>query len=69
MDIDEGNPGTVPVNPGTAGSKPEETMLVNSMEVDVPVFLVREAPTWVEPIKEFLINGTLPVDKTELRRI
>ena len=69
MDIDEGNPGTVPVNPGTAGSKPEETMLVNSMEVDVPVFLVREAPTWVEPIKEFLINGTLPVDETESRRI
>jgi len=69
MDIDEGNPGTVPVNPGTAGSKPEETMLVNSMEVDVPVFLVREAPTWVEPIKEFLINGTLPVNENESRRI
>ena len=45
MDIDEGNPGTVPVNPGTAGSKPEEAMLVDNMEVDVSVFLVREAPT------------------------
>ncbi|KAK1641791.1 hypothetical protein QYE76_060262 [Lolium multiflorum] len=65
----EGNPGTIPANPGTSGSKPEEAMLVDSMEIDVPVFTVREAPTWVEPIKEFLINGTLPVDETESRRI
>ncbi|KAK1625829.1 hypothetical protein QYE76_000144 [Lolium multiflorum] len=50
------------LNP-TAGSKPEEAMLVDSMEVDVPVFLVREAPTWVEPIKEFLINGTCRLTK------
>ncbi|KAK1632810.1 hypothetical protein QYE76_007125 [Lolium multiflorum] len=69
MDIDEGNPGTVPVNPGTARCKPEEAMPVDGMDIDVPVFLVREAPTWVEPIKEFLINGTLPVDETESRRI
>jgi hypothetical protein len=69
MDIDEGNQGTVPVNPGTAKSKPEEAMLVDHMEIDLPVFLVWEAPTWVEPIKEFLINGTLPVDENESRRI
>ncbi|KAK1660684.1 hypothetical protein QYE76_048843 [Lolium multiflorum] len=69
MDIDEGSPGTVPANPGTLGQKPEEAMMVDSMEIDVPVFVVREAPAWVEPIKEFLINGTLPVDKTESRRI
>ncbi|KAK1610937.1 hypothetical protein QYE76_034610 [Lolium multiflorum] len=69
MDIDDGNPGTVPANPGTSGLKPEEAMLVDSMEIDVPVFTVQEAPTWVEPIKEFLINGTLPVDETESRRI
>ncbi|KAK1603949.1 hypothetical protein QYE76_027622 [Lolium multiflorum] len=44
-------------------------MLVDSMDIDVPVFLVREAPSWVKPIKEFLINGTLPVDENESRRI
>jgi transposase InsO family protein len=69
MDIDEGNPGTAPVNPGTAGSKTEEAMLVDSMVIDVPVFLVREAPTWVEPIKEFMVSGILPKDENESRRI
>jgi hypothetical protein len=69
MDIDEGNPGTTPSNPGTSGSKPEETMMVDHMEIDAPVFLVREAPTWVKPIKEFLVNGSLPADENESRRI
>ncbi|KAK1558044.1 hypothetical protein QYE76_027219 [Lolium multiflorum] len=61
----EGNPGTAPassgtapVNSGTAMPMPEEAMLVDSMDIDMPVFVVREAPSWVEPIKEFLINGT-----------
>ncbi|KAK1601299.1 hypothetical protein QYE76_018391 [Lolium multiflorum] len=48
---------------------PEEAMLVDSMDIDMPVFVVRETPSWVEPIKEFLINGTLPVDENESRRI
>ncbi|KAK1683767.1 hypothetical protein QYE76_044615 [Lolium multiflorum] len=48
---------------------PEEAMLVDSMDIDMPVFVVREAPSWVKPIKEFLINGTLPVDENESRRI
>ncbi|KAK1618946.1 hypothetical protein QYE76_024463 [Lolium multiflorum] len=83
MDIDEGNsglkpgkiPGTArklgaaPVSSGTATPIPEEAMLVDSMDIDVPVFVVRETPSWVKPIKEFLINGTLPVDETESRRI
>ncbi|KAK1613073.1 hypothetical protein QYE76_036746 [Lolium multiflorum] len=74
MEIDEGNPGTTPansgaVNSGTATPIPEEAMLVDSMDIDMPVFVVREAPSWVEPIKEFLINGTLPVDENESRRI
>ncbi|KAK1649285.1 hypothetical protein QYE76_067090 [Lolium multiflorum] len=58
-----------PVNSGTATPVPEEAMLVDSMDIDMPVFVVREAPSWVEPIKEFLINGTLPVDENESRRI
>ncbi|KAK1695713.1 hypothetical protein QYE76_012410 [Lolium multiflorum] len=76
MEIDEGNPGTtpansgtVPANSGTATPMPEEAMLVDSMDIDMPVFVVRETPSWVEPIKEFLINGTLPVDENESRRI
>jgi hypothetical protein len=39
------------------------------MEIDMPVFVVREAPTWVKPIKEFLVNGGLPAGETESRRI
>jgi hypothetical protein len=76
MDIDEVNPGTAPVNSGTApisagttASASGEAMTVDNMEIDVPVFLVREAPSWVEPIKEFLISGTLPADENESRRI
>ncbi|KAK1607953.1 hypothetical protein QYE76_031626 [Lolium multiflorum] len=76
MEIDEGNPGTapansgtVPVNSGTTTPIPEEAMLVDNMDIDMPVFVVREAPSWVKPIKEFLINGTLPVDENESRRI
>ncbi|KAK1618831.1 hypothetical protein QYE76_024348 [Lolium multiflorum] len=53
----------------TAGFVPEETMLVDNMEIDTPVFLVRETPSWVKPIKEFLINDTLPDDENESRRI
>jgi hypothetical protein len=76
MDIDKVNPrtspsssGTAPSNPGTSESKPEETMSVDCMEIDMPVFVVREAPSWVKPIKEFLVNGGLPADETESRRI
>ncbi|KAK1697641.1 hypothetical protein QYE76_014338 [Lolium multiflorum] len=58
-----------PSNSGTTVPIPEEMMLVDSMEIDAPVFLVREIPSWVKPIKEFLINGTLPADENESRRI
>ncbi|KAK1678842.1 hypothetical protein QYE76_039690 [Lolium multiflorum] len=51
MDIDGGNQGTAATNPGTSGSKPEETMVVDHMEIDVPVFLSEKiqlgAPTEV----------------------
>jgi hypothetical protein len=76
MDIDKVNPGTAPSNsgtdpsnPGTSGLKPEETMSVDCMEIDMPIFVVREALTWVKPIKEFLVNGGLPADEVESRRI
>ena len=76
MDIDNPNPGTAlsgsgtaVSNPGTSGSKPEENIPVDCMEVDMPVFVVREAPTWVKPIKKFLVNSCVPVNEAESRRI
>ncbi|KAK1602240.1 hypothetical protein QYE76_071962 [Lolium multiflorum] len=83
MDIDEGNPGTVPahsgtvpanpgtppVSSGTAAPIPAEVTLVDNMDIDMPVFVVGEAPSWVKPVKEYLINDTLPVDENESRRI
>ncbi|KAK1627811.1 hypothetical protein QYE76_002126 [Lolium multiflorum] len=58
MEIDEGNPGavpanpgTVPVNSGTATPRPEEAMLVDSMDIDMPVFVVREAPSWLNLLR------------------
>jgi hypothetical protein len=69
MDIDKVNPGTPSSNPGTSGSKPEEAMSVDCMEVDMPVFIVREAPSWVKPIMEFLVNGGLPAEEVMARRI
>jgi hypothetical protein len=43
--------------------------MVDYMEIDMPVFVVRKAPNWVKPIKKFLVNGGLPADETESRRI
>jgi hypothetical protein len=39
------------------------------MEIDVPVFVVREVPSWGKPIMDFLVNGSLPTEETESRRI
>jgi hypothetical protein len=33
------------------------------------VFVVREAPSWVKPIMEFLVNGRLPTMEVEAIRI
>lgn len=68
MDIDKINPGTTSSNPGTSGSKPKEAMPVDCMEVDMLIFVVREVPSWVKPIMEFLVNGGLPAEEVEARR-
>jgi hypothetical protein len=39
------------------------------MEIDTPVFAVREAPSWVKPIMESLVNRGLPAEETKSRRI
>jgi hypothetical protein len=44
-------------------------MSMDCMEIDMPFFVVREAPSWVKPIMEFLVNGGLLTDKAESRRI
>nr|XP_051211216.1 uncharacterized protein LOC127328675 [Lolium perenne] len=69
MDIDKTTPVTTSSNPGTSESKPEETMSVDCMELDILVFVVREAPSWVKPIMEFLVNDGLPAEEAESRRI
>ena len=69
MDIDKINPGTASSNPRTLQLKSEEAMSVDCMEVDMPVFVIREAPSWVKPIMEFLVSGGLPAEEVLARRI
>jgi hypothetical protein len=42
---------------------------VEVMEIDQAVFTVREVPSWACPIMEFLVNGQVPVDEIEARRV
>jgi transcription antitermination factor NusG len=69
-------PGTAPAYPGTAlsvlgTSQPMEIdyVSVEVMEIDQTVFTVREVPSWVRPIMDFMVNGQVPADEAEARRI
>jgi transcription antitermination factor NusG len=42
---------------------------VKMMEIDQAVFTVREVPSWACPIIDFLVDGQMPVDETEARRV
>jgi hypothetical protein len=42
---------------------------VEMMEIDQAVFTVREVPSWARPIMDFLVNGQVPADETEARRV
>jgi transcription antitermination factor NusG len=44
-------------------------VLVKVMEIDQVVFIVREVPSWVCPIMDFMVNGQVPVDEAEARHI
>jgi hypothetical protein len=68
MDIDPVNPGTAPSNMGTSKSNPAEAMSVDRMEIDEPVFVVREVPSWVQPIMSYLVSGELPAEEVLARR-
>jgi hypothetical protein len=73
----------VPAYPGTAlaysgtdlsvsgTSQPMEIdyVSVKVMEIDQTVFTAREVPSWARPIMDFMVNGQLPMDEAEARRI
>jgi transcription antitermination factor NusG len=42
---------------------------VEMMEIDQAVFTVREVPSWARPIMDFLVDGQVPADETEARRV
>jgi hypothetical protein len=42
---------------------------IEVMEIDQPVFTLREVPSWARPIMEFLIDGQLPADEAKARRV
>jgi transcription antitermination factor NusG len=69
-------PGTAPAYPGTALSVPWtlqpmeiDYVSVDMMVIDQAVFTIREVPSWVRPIMDFLVNGQVPADEAEARRI
>jgi hypothetical protein len=73
----------VPVYPGTALAYPRTDLSVlgtsqpmeidyvsiEVMEIDQPVFTAREVPSWARPIMDFMVNGQVPADEAEARRI
>jgi transcription antitermination factor NusG len=69
-------PGTAPAYPGTVLSVPGTSqpmeidyVSVDVMVIDQAVFTVREVPSWVRPIMDFMVNGQVPTDEAEARRI
>jgi hypothetical protein len=69
-------PGIAPAYPGTAlsvsgTSQPMEIdyVSVKVMEIDQPVSTAREVPSWARPIMNFMVNGQLPADEAEARRV
>jgi hypothetical protein len=42
---------------------------IEVMEIDQTVFTAREVPLWARPIMDFMVNGQLPLDEAEARRI
>jgi hypothetical protein len=69
-------PGTAPAYPGTDISVPGtlqpmeiDYVSVEVMEIDQAVFTVREVSSWASPIMDFLVDGQVPADETEARRV
>jgi transcription antitermination factor NusG len=62
-------PGTDPFVPGTSQPMEIDYVLVEMMEIDQAVFTIREVPSWARPIMDFLVDGQVPADETEVRRV
>jgi ribonuclease HI len=62
-------PGTDPLVPGTSQPMEIDYVSVEMMEIDQAVFTVREVPSWARPIIYFRVDGQVPADETEARRV
>jgi transcription antitermination factor NusG len=62
-------PGTDPFVPGTLQPMEIDYVSIEMMEIDQAVFAVREVPSWARPIMDFLVDGQVPADETEARRV
>jgi hypothetical protein len=62
-------PGTDLSVPGTSQPMEIDYVSVEVMEIDQAVFTVREVPSWVRPIMDFMVNGQVPADEAEARHI
>jgi hypothetical protein len=69
-------PGTAPAYPGTVLSVPGtlqpmeiDYVSIEVMEIDQAVFTVWEVTSWLHPIMDFMVNGQVPADEAEARRI
>jgi transcription antitermination factor NusG len=61
--------GTDPFVPGTLQPMEIDYVSIEMMEIDQAVFTVREVPSWARPLNDFLVDGQVPVDETEARRV
>jgi hypothetical protein len=61
--------GTALSGPGTLQPMEIDYVSVEVMEIDQPVFTTREVPSWARPIMDFMVNGQVPADEAEARRI
>jgi transcription antitermination factor NusG len=62
-------PGTDLSVPGTSQPMEIDYVSVEVMEIDQAVFTVREVPSWVHPIMDFIVNVQVPADETEAHHI
>jgi hypothetical protein len=69
-------PGTAPAYPradptvlGTSQPMEIDYVSVEMMEIDQTVFTVREVPSWARSIMDFLVDGQVPADEIEARRV
>jgi hypothetical protein len=61
--------GTALLVPGTSRPMEIDYVSVKVMEIDQLVFTVREVPSWARPIMDFMVDGQLPADEAEARRV